>query len=155
MTPYNAKHEAVLHGIMPSAALKMRIRYLEDQLAIWDRYEECETDIPAALTVSETLVELELFVGALKSLHEKPNKNEVTPDMLARAKAFPMEELMKFKHGKCHCFAHDDKSPSMFFAFRSNKINCPVCDRSWDTVDLLTDRDGLTFTRAVKKLCSM
>ena len=75
----------------------------------------------------------------------------ITPDMVARAKNHPIENLVEInKQGFTKCFGHNDKHPSAYC--KKNFIHCFVCQKSWDTIAVLMEREGLTFKDAVLKL---
>lgn len=79
---------------------------------------------------------------------------QITDDMLMVARAYPIQNLITFYHGKAHAFCHDDKHPSLFHGTRSNRAVCPVCDLKFDPIAVLVDRDGMDFKDAVKNLCN-
>lgn len=140
---YSLKRRAEEMGISFNAAAIMRKRFLFTELG----KEETPPD--------DMLDEIQALDAAIKSQNDPVHKNVVTAEMKERAKEFPVDQLIQFTHGKAKCFAHEDRAPSMYFAFRTNKARCPVCDKGWDAIQILIDRDGLTFTRAVQQLCGI
>lgn len=81
----------------------------------------------------------------------KEDKVVITEDMVQRAKAYPLEKLIEFNRAKFTvCFGHADKKPSAYC--KSNFVHCFVCQRSWDTIGVLMERDGMKFREAVLKL---
>ena len=96
---------------------------------------------------SDTMKELARVKNILK-----PERSDITDDMIERAKLYPVDKLIDFTRGKAICFNHDDRAPSMYHATRAQRANCPVCDRSFNAIDILMERDGMNFKAAVKQL---
>jgi hypothetical protein len=156
MNPYKIKQKAIEMGVSQSSALKMRMRYLVEQILVGHEwiYGDINSPMPYVMQ-DEAVQELQALLKSLKTLNDAPRENAITQDMIEQAKAVPIDSLIEFIRGKARCFAHDDKSPSMYYATKKNAANCPVCNKSWDSIEILKERDGLTFTKAVKELCSL
>ena len=78
-------------------------------------------------------------------------KINITETMIEKAREFPIDQLVEMNRaGFTKCFAHNDKKPSAYC--KKNFIHCFVCQKSWDTIQVLIDRDGLTFRQAVLQL---
>ena len=94
----------------------------------------------------------------LKTIGKKPEeiktqeqKINITESMIEKAREFPVEQLIEInRQGFTKCFAHNDKKPSAYC--KKNFVHCFVCQKSWDTIQILIDRDGLTFRQAVLQL---
>jgi hypothetical protein len=93
------------------------------------------------------LCKLQRQVIALRDGH----KGNITDEMIQTAKAYPFQELYEFKHGACVCPFHEDKDPSMKL-YKDNRVHCFSCNKSWDTIDFIKEREGITFQEAVKRL---
>jgi hypothetical protein len=50
------------------------------------------------------------------------------------------------------CFLHEDKKPSLKYYQKSNKVHCFVCNKSFDTIDVVMYLHGCDFIYAVKIL---
>ena len=75
----------------------------------------------------------------------------ISEAMIARAKEFPMEQLIEVnKRGFSTCPFHSEKTPS--FYVKNNFGYCFSCNKSVDTIQLLIDRDNMSFVEAVEKL---
>lgn len=82
----------------------------------------------------------------------KPPKDDITDEEIVEARQVSIEMLVEFDRSrKTRCPFHDDKSPSAYMG-RNNRLICPVCNKMWSTIDILVDRDGMTFKQAVKYL---
>lgn len=77
-------------------------------------------------------------------------KDEITKDMIRRAKDYPFESLMEFKRGKAHCPFHEDETPS--FGVKDNRGHCFSCGWSGDAIAFIMKRDGVSFPDAVRSL---
>jgi len=78
-------------------------------------------------------------------------QSDITPDMIARAKEHPMEELYPFKRGYALCPFHPDSKPSM--SLKDNKVRCWSCmEKSMDTIEFVQKLHGLTFPEAIRRL---
>jgi len=80
------------------------------------------------------------------------HKDKVTDDMIQQAREVDVSTVIEFTRGKAVAFCHDDNNPSMFHAKRKGLACCPVCNRYFDAIQVLMDRDGLPFFTAVKQL---
>lgn len=78
-------------------------------------------------------------------------QSDITPDMIARAKEFPFEELWVFKRNMALCPFHPDKDASMKL-YPSNTVYCFSCDKSWDTIEFVKELHGITFPEAIRRL---
>lgn len=83
----------------------------------------------------------------------KPGQRiEITPDMVKRAKAYPIDKLIEINRaGFTKCFGHRDRNPNNAYT-KGNFIYCFVCQKSWDTIAILMERDNYKFREAVMKL---
>lgn len=150
MTPYQIVEKAKEFGILPESALNMRIRYLREEVKC---YMEAEKEpvvwLHFALLRMQEVVELEKYLKREKEV----KSSDVTADMIARAKSYPVELLVEFKRGTALCFNHEERTPSLNHDRKHNRAHCfGQCNQSWDSIDILMIRDGLNFRAAVKRL---
>jgi len=78
-------------------------------------------------------------------------KGELTDEDFDRAREYPIEQLVEMKGGRCIAFCHESDSYSMMLT-RYNRLKCHVCDKSFNPIDVLVERDGYSFIEAVKEL---
>jgi len=94
------------------------------------------------------------LLGEIRRLNgkDRPNHAEgITPEMIERARAYPFEQLHEFKRNMALCPFHHDKTPS--FSLHNNRATCfGACGRTWDTIAFVMERDGLSFSEAVRRL---
>lgn len=149
-----------------SYALQCRVRYLRDKgihaaNILADtviEFLDCPPeDVPAYdANLSGLKRELESWQRELQVLRRrmsgKVKGDEITDDMIERARRYPVEMLVEFKRGKTRAWCHDDRNPSAFHGTRTNTVQCPVCGQSFDSIAVLMQRDGLPFADAVRQL---
>ncbi|MGA2109441.1 MAG: CHC2 zinc finger domain-containing protein [Syntrophorhabdales bacterium] len=79
-------------------------------------------------------------------------KDEITPEMIDRARAYPFTQLYEFRRNMARCPFHEDRTPS-FMLMKDNQARCfGACGQSWDTIAFIRDREGLSFPDAVRRL---
>lgn len=76
----------------------------------------------------------------------------LSEEMIEAARRFPVDRLVEFTRGKATAWCHEDRNPSLYHGTRRNVAVCPVCNRTFNPIDILMDRDGLSFAEAVKAL---
>ncbi len=76
----------------------------------------------------------------------------ITDDMIAQARAYPIDQLITFQRGAALAWCHDDKRPSLTHDRKRNRAKCWPCDKSFDSIAVLMDRDGMSFVDAVRAL---
>ena len=80
----------------------------------------------------------------------KSNGNGITPEMIERARDFPISELIELKRGMARCPFHPDKTPS--FSVKNNRFRCFGCGTKGDSIQFVMNQDNLSFIEAVKSL---
>ena len=77
----------------------------------------------------------------------------ITPEMIERARQFPIENLIEFdRQHKAVAFCHADNHPSLSWHRAGNRATCFPCNKSFNPIDVLTLRDGMSFRDAVRQL---
>lgn len=145
MKPYDIKKKAEEFGIMPEASVAMRLRYLVDTIGELYEIDDEVAEVYMFRAVDE-------IIAIKASLKRWDRKDKITDEMIERARNYPVSRLIEFRHGKAIAWCHDDKNPSLYHATRSNRANCPVCDKSFDAIGIMTERDGYSFAAAVAAL---
>lgn len=84
----------------------------------------------------------------------KTADDDITDDMIARARSHPIELIIEFTRGKARCINpnHDDRNPSMYHGTRTNTAQCPACGGKWDAIGAYMVITGMNFPEAVRKL---
>jgi hypothetical protein len=90
---------------------------------------------------------------ALLSTEEgKIQKDGITPDMIDRARDYPIESLIgtNGRRGNVLCIAHEETNPSM--SLKGNRARCFSCGYFGDTIDVYMKLHGVGFVEAVRAL---
>jgi hypothetical protein len=83
--------------------------------------------------------------------YEKLKDNQVTPEEIARAKEYPIENLISVNRmGFALCPFHGDKNPSLYT--KNNFYHCFSCKEHGDVIDYVMKINNKTFMEAVKLL---
>lgn len=80
----------------------------------------------------------------------KGTSTTTTPQMIERAKQYPVENLIELRRNVALCPFHNERSPS--FSVKNNKYKCFGCGVSGDTISLAMHLKNLTFRQAVEYL---
>lgn len=156
-TVYQIRKAAEEFGISFKLALWHRKRCLASKMESAIAYMEHE-DCPITLhylaqDVGKIRLEISKISRELDMLDKPTNADQITDEMIARAKEYPIEKLIDFdRTGKALAFCHADKTPSLSWWKKGNKATCFPCDKRFDPIDILMIRDGFTFHEAVKRL---
>jgi len=90
------------------------------------------------------------YIASLKGIAPKGG---ITDEQIARAKEYPISEMVAFKHNVALCIFHKEKTPSFTYYPRENRCYCfGGCNRAADAIDVAMQIYGLDFIHAVKKL---
>lgn len=129
----------------------MRIRYLNEQ--IHEALSLSKHPINM-LWCNEMMEEIHFItVKMQKAVYKNGNKDNIDDADIAMARSVRVDTLIDFKNGVAPAWCHEDKRPSLFFASRLGIAICPACgNKTFNAVDVLMDRDGMTFIEAVKSL---
>lgn len=115
----------------------IRIEAIKEQLMDAKIHPE-KHDVPRLL----------LEVQILKGTVERP-----TPEMIARAKEYPLEQLLdtKGKKGNVSCPFHKDQNPS-FQITKKNTWKCHSCQEYGDSISRYQKLNNVGFIQAVRAL---
>lgn len=103
--------------------------------------------------ICDLLIEKCQLIKEVQFMKTEMNREpEITDEMIERARQVPVPHLIEFRRGKATAWCHEDRNPSLYFGSRTNKAVCPVCDKKFGPIDILMQRDGMSFKEAVKGL---
>ena len=153
------QEKAEAFGVDMKTAITARLRYLyqikrglEDK-ALAAARDEDGVIIEAAFRFLAHRDEISKEIKRTTEWWKKPPAGSINDDMIARAKEYPIEQLVEFdRAGKAMAWCHADKSPSMTWWKKGNRAKCWPCDKSYGPIDVLMERDGMSFVDAVKTL---
>jgi hypothetical protein len=85
--------------------------------------------------------EAKVYLGEVKG---------VTPEMIERARRYPLDKLIKSRGGMAKCPFHKDDSPSL--NIRNNFYYCHAGCGSGDVIDFVMKTKNVSFKQAVEML---
>lgn len=142
-------------GLSFSYVIDCRIRYLESQFDIWRNWQGDVDDVDIAhIWAWQAHDEILKLVELKKRYSQRQAKKEeqITDTMIQAARDYPITQLIDFNRGKALAFCHADKNPSLSYDSKRNKAHCFVCDKDYDSIAILMERDNITFPQAVRAL---
>jgi len=155
------RRNAAVFGIPMKTAVRMRLRFLKSRMVELQE-EIVEYSVPgrqddawAIYCVRDSRRELNPLELEAKTLirflrHGTSEETNLTAAMITAARKYPFGKLLQFKGKMTHCPFHDDRNPSM--ALYGNRVRCFVCNRWWDAIEFVMEREGLDFREAVRHL---
>lgn len=119
----------------------------------FNNIEEVLTDKAERLASYESV----LFHEAYEEAHNIPEiKPRTVPigDDLARAKAYPITDIIKFNNsGFALCPVHNEKTGSLKYYPKQNRAHCfGGCGKSFDSIDIYQIVNNCSFKEAIKNL---
>ena len=97
-------------------------------------------------------VSLEISREIEDRLIRKMTARQTAVGDIDKAKAYPISELVEFKHGFARCIFHSEKTASMKLYEKENRCHCFSCNKSFDSIDVYRQIHGCSFREAVKNL---
>lgn len=94
--------------------------------------------------------ELEEKTKILDSL--KKDTNAITDEHIAKAKTFPIPNLVHLKGKLVKCMFHNEKTPSMYYYLKTNTVFCHSCRKFSDSIGIYMQINNVSFIEAVKAL---
>lgn len=84
---------------------------------------------------------------------KEPKKDEITDDMISRARDYPFESLLpeELKRGRCRCPIHTGTN-AMSFEVKNNYGRCYSCGWHGDSIKYVMDTAGKSFPDTVRSL---
>ncbi len=151
-------------SINPETAIKTRMRYFlqsidetKDDIKYWNEMIWGLEDQAAITILNRRIQKLDKKINGLsiriKNLEQEDqiSINGITSEQIEAARAFPVEDLLENIHrNRVRCPFHEDLNPSA--SIKHNRVHCFVCNKTWNPIDLVMERDGLTFINAVRRL---
>jgi hypothetical protein len=164
---YDIRSKANEFDIPVEWAIQRRIIHLKSQMKecanmidYFISYEGTEMNEQVAMAMAKIendkfLVlakEVRVLAIAMRKANAPIPDDHVTDEMIQRAKVYPIDKLIDFHKGAAIAWCHDDRNPSLTWDRKRNRAKCWPCDKSFDPIQVLRDRDGLSFQEAVRRL---
>jgi DNA primase len=151
----------------PETVKAARVEYLKDcmtakiveaieLMAQYEDYQRRDRVTERLLTgerLQATAKAISRLQGEIISLRKPDRPGQITSEDIQRAKAVTIDQLVDIgRYNTLVCPFHADSKASMKYYPGQNKLHCFSCNKTWDSIDFLIERDGLSFPDAVKKL---
>lgn len=82
---------------------------------------------------------------------KKSSDNNRDTDRLARAKAVPIPQFINFNaDNTARCIWHQEKTPSMYYYEKQNRVKCFGCDKLGDVIDVVMELNKVNLNEAIK-----
>lgn len=166
-------HTNELLRVFPQAKsiVKKSLRDLHDQLLSLKDYEKQIIDI--CYRKMDNVLERELTESFFRELEINIPRKKIEAQIkqkefmlrsvdiaencpgldIPRAKSYPINQLIEFKGNTARCIFHSpDRTPSMHYYARSNKVKCFSCGKLADSIDVVQQLQGCTLKEAVNYL---
>jgi len=129
-------------------ALKKLYEKVTDEFSIWFYEQFFEVFLGEGLErTTKKIREIKWTLNPIK------REGQITPEIIARAKEYPFENLIKFNRAKkALCMFHDEKHPSLSLNPKTNRIKCFGCGINLDPIGYIMETQNLSFIEAVKYL---
>lgn len=95
-----------------------------------------------------------MYISMLSGKSSTRNPIGVTPLEIAKAKEFPISELIEFnKHHQAICPFHNERTASLHYYQKSNTAHCfGACQKTFDSIEAYRKLNNCSFVEAVRKL---
>lgn len=152
MSYYNTIKIANEMGIPVRQAISKRKSYLLSLIKEEKKTFNEQKDALNACFIWNQIRKMYKEITYLEQFKERDSTYEINDKRIEQANNFPVDSLIEFKNGRCEAFCHESDSYSMSHNIKANRAHCFVCNKSFSPIDILMQRDGLTFIEAVKQL---
>lgn len=128
------------------------LKYCKEEIELYkNKWRENPSANDYAKELLDQYIEMEKKV---KFIIKTFSKDVKTLYNIPLAKQYPMEGILSFNaSGFVKCIYHDEKTPSMYYNSKTNKIHCFSCGKNADTIDVIMEVQHLSFGDAVRYLC--
>lgn len=90
------------------------------------------------------------FENLLKWSDFNPKNNSKGMLDIPKAKSYPISDLLEFnRSGFTKCIWHNEKTPSLKYYSKQNKVHCFSCNKSADSIDTVMQLKGCSLKEAV------
>jgi len=136
--------------------LRWKVSNLQAEIDSWSIDKIGENEVTVAfcdLQIKNNQDEIARLHRKIDRLVNKPKDGDVTESMIASAREYPIEDLFdNIQRGRVIPFCHDSDSFTGQVGGRNNIMYCHKCHKAFNPIDVLVERDGLTFIEAAKRL---
>lgn len=110
-----------------------------------------QDDTPIKILVEALTTRYEELSKMYKFFKKTDSKGLATmKERIARAKQVPINMFVKFNSTNCaRCLWHNERTPSMYYYEKNNKIKCFGCDKSADVIDVVMKLRNVDLKEAI------
>lgn len=148
----------------PAWARERRKEFLTDELAnlkralLKSRIELArENDIVVGLLISAEIEKIAKSIGRytfefsnIDKFRSDSRTSGINQDMIDKARAFPIRDLIKAERDMVSCPLHQDRKPSA--SIKTGILHCFSCGENLDSIGYVMQTEGLDFVSAVRRL---
>lgn len=88
-----------------------------------------------------------------KPEYTKKQRDPANKDRIARARSYPISDLLEFKHNKTRCLWHNERDASLTYYPDTNTLYCfGGCGKAYDVIDVYRQKYQCSFKEAIDKL---
>lgn len=138
---------------------RRKVFLLSEAVRIADKRSGVTKALPSMLSVEERamlLAELDDLNNDYRKIQrqihalEFPSASQISEDDIEIARQAKVADFLPGQviRNKTLCFNHEDKNPSM--QVNDTWVYCHSCHRSWDSIDVVRQVQGLDFVRAIR-----
>lgn len=149
---YDTFRIANFMGVDREVAANFRIRYLTEAIEELNKRRSIDLNEISRLYLHRRIKEVTKEINYLNKNKVSVSPDSITEESIERAKQVPIESLISFINNKAKAFCHEDKVPSLSKHPKYNYCRCFTCNRNFDSIAILMERDGYSFVDAVKEL---
>ena len=113
-----------------------------------------DDDLEAYMAV-DAIVTINNIKKKLNRLDKPTQEGDITDEMVEQARAVDTGYLIEYVRGRAVGFCHDGDNPTALARLPDGRAYCHVCQKTHNAVDILIERDGMSFPQAVKELCQL
>ena len=138
-------------------AKQCRRRYLTSRKIEMERLkDEClsSDDDIILLTAVDLIVAINGIQKKLDRL-DRQQEGDITDEMVEQARKVDTANYIDYERGRAVAWCHDGRNPTALARLPDGRAYCHVCQKTWNSIDILVERDGYSFPAAVKELCQL
>ena len=139
-------------GVNRIAAARIRARFLQESIQVYLE-DGSELALQWAWEAIDELLYLFKHAGYSEVKREDRKQNQITDEMKQRALDYPITSLIEFRANKAMAFCHADKTPSLTYFAKNNKCWCPVCNKAFNSIDIVMYQEECSYFEAIRSLC--
>lgn len=141
---YDLRQRVISNTVTLSEQILVEKKYREKRMFLIPSNETEKIYLQETLSISRELERM---------LLRKMERRNIAVGDLDRARQYPIDEIIQFKHDFAKCLWHNEKTGSLHMIKDRNIAYCHgACGKAYDSIDAARKVWGLSFCEAVTKL---